>query len=196
MRHAQTRALHAHWTALARNGAPPDRNDIDPASIPAALQDVFILGLGPDGQWRYRVAGTRLAAYADRDLRGEAFIGWWRPEDRFDMARLVKSTAAERAPVVGGVSGQSTRQERHELEFILLPLRHGGLDGSRMLGGLFPSPTAAVRHDLRFDELGVLSLRSLAPQPEPQGVFGRPRPDIEALVERRHGLRLIEGGRA
>jgi hypothetical protein len=196
MRHAQTKALHAHWASLLRHGAPPDRNDLDPSAFPGALQDVFILGRGPDGGWRYRVAGTRMAAYADRDLRGELFTGWWRPQDRFDMTRLLASTAEDRVPVVGGVTAISTRQERHDFEVLLLPLRHGGLDGARMIGGLFPSPDAARRHDLRFDELGVLSLRTLPAQEPGSETFGRPRADVEALVERRHGLRLIEGGRA
>ncbi len=195
MRHAQTKALHAHWRDLSRKGAPPDRNDIDPAAIAPALQDVFILGRGPDGGWRYRVAGTRLCAFADRDLRGELFTSWWRAEDQADVTRLLRSTAEENLPVIGGVSGRSARLGDFDLEAILLPLRHGGADGMRMIGGLFPSRGALAQFDLRFAELGVLSLRSLDGAASAANVFGRPREDIEALVERRHGLRVIEGGR-
>jgi hypothetical protein len=196
MRHTQTKALLAHWRSLIRNGVPPDRNDIDPAAIGPALQDIFILGAGQDGSWRYRVAGTRLSAFADRDLRGELFTGWWRPEDAMDVAQLLRSTATDRTPVVGGVSGISARHGAADLELILLPLRHGGQDGQRMIGGLFPSPGALQSFDLRFAELAVLSLRSLVQCDPPAAVFGRPRPNIEALVERRHGLRVIEGGRS
>jgi hypothetical protein len=196
MRQAQTKMLHSHWRELSRRGAPPDRNDLDPCAIAGALQDVFILGLGPDGEWRYRVAGTRLSAYADRDVRGEIFTAWWRPEDRLDVSRLLKTTAEDKAPVVGGVSGLGARGERHNLEFILLPLQHGGRDGLRMAGGLFPAAATARIYDVRLSELSVLSLRSLddpAPAAEP---FGQARADIDQLVERRAGLRLIEGGRA
>jgi hypothetical protein len=196
MRQEQTKKLHRHWRTLWRNGAPPDRNDIEPAAIAPALQDVFILGRGPDGLWRYRVAGTRLAAYADRDLRGELFTGWWRPHDQMDIARLLTATASERTPVVGGVSALSTRRERHALEFILLPLRHGGQDGRRMIGGLFPAPETARLFDMRIGELAVTSLRNLDDAPARAESFGRPRADIEALMERRHGLRVIAGGRA
>jgi hypothetical protein len=196
MRQEQTKKLHRHWRELWRNGAPPDRNDLDPAAIASALQDVFILGRGPDGLWRYRVAGTRLSAYADRDLRGELFTGWWRPHDQIDLSRILATTAAERAPVAGGVSALCARRERHGLEFVLLPLRHGGQDGLRMLGGLFPAPETARLYGLRFEEMAVISLRTLADAPASGESFGRPRVDIEALVERRHGLRLIDGGRA
>jgi hypothetical protein len=194
MRHAETRKLYDHWQALARHGAPPDRNDLDPAAIAPALQDIFILGRGSDGLWRYRVAGTRLSAYADRDLRGELFTGWWRPQDRFDMTRILHGAAADRTPMAGGVSGLSARQERHDLEFVLLPLRHGGMDSQRMIGGFFPSPASARLFDLKIEELTVVSLRSLSGGPAPADAFGRPRSDISKLVERRHGLRLIEGG--
>jgi hypothetical protein len=194
MRHAQSRNLHAHWLELSRNGAPPDRNDLDPAAMAIALQDIFILGRGPDGLWRYRVAGTRLSAYADRDLRGELFVGWWHARDRFDITRLLQGTSQDRTPVIGGVSGMSTRDERQDLEFILLPLRHGGRDGQRMIGGFFPSPAAARLFDLRITEVSVLSLRSLRAEPVSDVVFGKPRVDLDATVERRHGLRLIEGG--
>jgi hypothetical protein len=196
MRHAQTKKLHAHWRELSRNGAPPDRNDLDPATIASALQDVFILGRGPDGLWRYRVAGTRLAAYADRDLRGEQFTAWWRVPDQFDIARLVASAVTDGAAVVGGVSALGARRERHLLEFILLPLRHGGVLGQRMIGALSPAPETARSHDVRLSELAVISLRSLSHDREAGDSFGRPRTDIETLVERRHGLRVIEGGRA
>jgi hypothetical protein len=195
MRQEQTKKLHRHWRELRRNGAPPDRNDLDPAAIAPALQDVFILGRGPDGLWRYRVAGTRMSAYADRDLRGELFTAWWRPHDQLDLSRLLAAATAEGAPVVGGVSALSTRRERHLLEFILLPLRHGGQDGLRMIGGLFPAPETARLFDVRLEELAIVSLRSLGEAPPAVAAFGHPRPDIEALVERRHGLRLIEGGR-
>jgi hypothetical protein len=195
MRHDGTKALHAHWRELSRKGAPPDRNDIEPGAIATALRDVFILGRGQDGGWRYRVAGTRLQAYADRDLRGELFTDWWRSDDRIDIARLLGGTAEERTPLVGGVSGCSTRQERHELELILLPLRHGGQDGLRLIGGLFPSPLATRLYDLRIEEIAVTSLRNLGAAPA-AAPFGHPRPDIDVLVDRRRGLRVIEGGRA
>jgi hypothetical protein len=194
MRHAQTRRLCDHWQDLTRRGAPPDRNDLDPAAIAPALQDIFILGRGPDGLWRYRVAGTRLSCYADRDLRAELFTGWWRPQDRFDMTRLLQGVAADRLPVIGGVSGLSTRQERHDLEFVLLPLRHGGRDAQRMIGGFFPFPATAARFDVRIDELSVISLRNLAEPSVAGTAFGQPHADLDARIERRHGLRVIPGG--
>jgi hypothetical protein len=196
MRHAQTKALFAEWRRLCRNGMPPDRNDLDPMAFAANLQDIFILGRAPDGSWRYRVAGTRLTAYANRDLRDEAFQTWWKPEDRQDIVRLLASTAADSAPAIGGVAGFSIHGDHHEVEVILLPLRHGGQDGLRMIGGFFPAPATARLYDVRFAELSILSLRSMPEAELPGDAFGRPRTGIEALVERRAALRLIQGGRS
>jgi hypothetical protein len=196
MRQAQTKSLFEHWRSLCVDGAPPDRNDLDPSAIAAALQDVFILGRAADGSWRYRVAGTRLSAFADRELRNEPFTAWWRAEDRRDIARLLASTSEESAPAVGGISGLAVRGASHQVELILLPLRHGGQDGLRMIGGLFPTAETARRHDVRLSELSILSLRSIPEAMLPGESFGRPREGIEALVDRRVALRVIEGGRS
>jgi hypothetical protein len=196
MRQAQTRTLFAHWRTLVRNGAPPDRNDLDPAAIAPALRDVFILGRDAHGIWRYRVAGTRLSAYADRDLRDEPFADWWRPEDRADMRRLLRSTAEERSPIVGGVRGEAAGGGPHDLELILLPLRHGGRDGLRLLGGFFPSSETAKLYDVRLRDLAIASIRSLDEAAADGDRFGRPRADIERLVERRRSFRVIEGGKS
>jgi hypothetical protein len=196
MRQAQTRALFNHWRSLCRDGSPPDRNELEPAAFAAALQDVFILGRGADGIWRYRVAGTRLSAYADRDLRDEPFTTWWQAADRADITRLLASTASERAPATGGVSGHSVRGDRHDTELLLLPLRHGGQDGLRLIGGLFPAPETARLHDVRLATLAVLSIRSIAEAGQPGDAFGKPRTDIDSLVERRARFRVYEGGRS
>jgi hypothetical protein len=196
MRQPHTKKLFEHWQSLGGGSAPPDRNDIDPTAIAGALQDVFILGRGPDGCWRYRVAGTRLSAYADRDLRHEPFITWWQQGDQRDIDRLLTSTAEDRAPTVGGIQGVAVRGGHHAVELILLPLRHGGQDNQRMIGGLFPTPETTRQHDVRLTELKVVSLRSLPAMGRSGEAFGRPREGIDALVERRASLRVIEGGRS
>ncbi len=131
-------------------------------------------GRGADGIWRYRVAGTRLLAYADRDLRGEAYTAWWRPEDRADMARLLATTAEDKTPVVGGVRAVAVRGERHELEPhppASAPRRHGRDAHARRP---VPGPETTRLYDVRLDNLAaVASLRCIADVARETQVFGR-----------------------
>jgi hypothetical protein len=192
MRHDGSRALHAHWESLHRNNCPPDRNDLEPAVIGAYLQDVFILGADVDGDWTYRVAGTRLIAFAGRELRDESFSSWWRAADRSDTSRVVLGVASEPTAIIGGVRGHASNGREYDLELLLLPLRHGGRPGLRMLGGLFPTSAPASLVGARIEELQMLSIRTLRGRPirrEPSFAAARPG------EERRTLWRVIDGGR-
>ncbi|MGL5115809.1 MAG: PAS domain-containing protein [Beijerinckiaceae bacterium] len=194
MRHDGSRALHAHWDSLRRPSGPPDRNDLEPALIGAYLQDVFILGADADGSWTYRVAGTRLTAFAGRELRDEPFTSWWRAGDREDTARIVLGVATEPTAIIGGVRGLTTNGRDSDFELLLLPLRHGGRPGLRMLGGLFPTRAVNVTAGARIEELQMLSLRTLRGPP----IQREPRFTVTAAQpgeERRNLWRVIEGGR-
>jgi hypothetical protein len=196
MRHPASKVLYEHWNSLRRGSIVPDRNDLDPAEIGLILQDIFILGAQPGGPWIYRVAGTRLSAFARRELKDEPFDHWWRALDRRDARRIVSGIAEDSAPLIGGVAGIAPDMTSHDFELLLLPLRHGGRAGLRMLGGLFPSQATSNRIGVRIDELGLLSIRTLMPVASQAPVFGKPVADLGGALERRRSLRLIQGGAA
>jgi hypothetical protein len=193
MRQENTRTLVAHWNAIRGLRSAPDRNDIDPIEMGPLLQDVFILGIDTSGLWRYRVAGTRLSAYAARGLKDEPFSLWWRAADRIDSARIVAGVADEAVPMVGGLIGIADDGETHECEIVLLPLRHGGRTMTRLLGAIFPSAKLAVRHGVTFSEIGLVSLRTIM-------AADKERLDLSLLQsapvvhDRRARLRVIQGG--
>lgn len=195
MRHDGSRALYSHWKSLCRGNVIPDRNDLEPAQIGHLLQDVFILGADLDGSWNYRVAGTRLSAFAGRELREEGFERWWRAADRIDASRIVSNVAQDACPMVGGVKALGMDEQMHDCELILLPLRHGGRNRLRLLGGLFPMPATASKIGLQIEEMGLVSIRTLDEQTTPAVSFGEPVVGIASLLERRRSFRLIEGGR-
>jgi len=194
MRHAASRVLFAHWSEVKRGPVAPDRNDLDPSAMGSILQDVFILGAEAGGAWRYRVAGTRLSGYANRELRDEPFDRWWAAADRRDLAGMLDGVAADDAPLVGGACGTAPTQTRHDFELVLLPLRHGGRPGLRMLGGFFPGPSTIRRLGLQVEEMGLVSLRALRARGQEAPVFGRARPIPPSSIERRRAFRVIEGG--
>lgn len=192
MRHAASKALYGHWSDLKRAALAPDRNDLDPSLIGAILQDVFILGAEPGGRWCYRVAGTRLSSYAGRELRGEPFERWWCAADRRDVGRMLAGVAQDDAPLVGGASGQAPDRRRHDFELLLLPLRHGGRSGQRMLGGLFPAGATARSLAVMVEDLEIVSLRAMGAQRPLGPAFGEAVEPTSA--ERRRAFRVIEGG--
>lgn len=193
MRHSASKALFDHWSSLRQGLFAPDRNDLDPITLGPILQDVFILGSDIQGEWHYRVAGTRLTAYAGRELRDESFLRWWRAADRLDAKRLVNSSP-DHAPLVGAITGMGADQQQHDFELLLLPLRHGGRPHLRMIGGLFPFPRTVTRMGICIEELGLTSLRSLIPGNADSPVFGREPGNLESILERRRAFRLIKGG--
>jgi hypothetical protein len=194
MRQTASRVLFDHWNSLRRGTIVPDRNDLDPTAIGPILQDVFILGADARGQWQYRVAGTRLSAFAHRELRDEPFEHWWRAVDRPDAKRLIGGLAQDSTPLVGGVTGAGSDHAKHDFELVLLPLRHGGRPQLRMLGGLFPSSATAGRFGLKIEDLGLLSIRTLGENTSGSRIFGQEPADLQASLERRRSFRVIEGG--
>ncbi len=195
MRHDGSRALFSHWKSLCRGPVIPDRNDLEPSEIGHLLQDVFILGADLDGSWNYRVAGTRLSAFAGRELREESFGRWWRATDRMDAARMVASVAQDSCPLVGGVRARGTDQQSYDYELMLLPLRHGGRNRLRLLGGLFPMPATIGKVGLQIEEMGLLSIRMIDSVVSSTATFGVPAVNVASLLDRRRSFRLIAGGR-
>jgi hypothetical protein len=96
--------------------------------------------------------------------------------------------------LIGGVAGIAPDMTSHDFELLLLPLRHGGRPGLRMLGGLFPSQSTSNRIGVTIEELGLLSVRTLMPVASEAPVFGKPVADLGGALERRRSLRLIQGG--
>ncbi len=194
MRQQATKALYQNWRDICRGSIIPDRNDLDPSQIGHLLRDVFILGIDPAGIWRYRVAGTRLTTLAGRELRDEPFERWWRAEDRLDANRLLSTVASDGLPVITGVKAIGQDQLHYDIEGLLLPLRHGGKSGLRMMGGLFPSIQTASKLGLRIEQICLMSLRTLDMTATPAAAFGTPPANLDAIMARRTSLRVIEGG--
>jgi hypothetical protein len=194
MRHVATKALYQHWHDICRGSIIPDRNDLEPSLIGHLLRDVFILGVDHHGNWRYRVAGTRLTAFAGRELRDENFETWWNKDDRTDAHRILSGVANDSMPVVMGMKARAHDESAYEMEGLLLPLRHGGRSGMRMVGGFFPAPTTANRLGLKILDLKLLSLRTIDYSKPPLPAFGTEPDNLEVILARRTAFRVIEGG--
>lgn len=201
MRQAGTRDLYGYWRRIKGGRVAPEREEIEPAEIRSLLRDMFILGredgAGTGHCWQFRLSGTRVSAMAGRELKGRAYAEWWGLASMEEGERLTAGVADDAFPVVAGVSGLSEHDGLFDLELLLLPLRHEGRLGRRVLGGIFPTPALAARPGQRLRDLRLISARTLLPIPEGQDDAAglRPVPPAESTwIARRAGFSVIQGG--
>jgi hypothetical protein len=138
MEHPSSRILFGHWNECRGARMLPERGDIEPAAIRAALGDTFILGAEPGEDLRFRIAGTRMCALFRRELKDQVFPALWDPGHQGAMRRLLAVVSEEEIGVVAGARASTAEGLPYDLELLLLPLRHRGRSGRRMLGALAP----------------------------------------------------------
>ncbi|HXW24098.1 MAG TPA: PAS domain-containing protein [Xanthobacteraceae bacterium] len=194
MKHSSSRELFAHWNERRGARALPERGDIEPAAIRKSLGDTFILGTESAGDLRFRLAGTRVCALFGRELKDEAFAALWQSEHQSLMRRLIAIVAEEEIGVVAAARGRTPEGFCTDVELLLLPLRHRGWSGRRMLGALAPMAAPPWLGASRLEALALGSLRHLRPALE-AAVPSR----LAAAVDRaqpRHGFVVYDGGRS
>ena len=138
MKHASSQIVLSHLCERRRNRAAPNRNDIDPALIRHALADTFMLAADFVGELRFRLAGTRVCALFGREVKGEAFRGFWGEESRRQIDPLLEIVAGESVGAVAGLVGTTADGTEVDVEMLLLPLAHSGQARIRALGVLAP----------------------------------------------------------
>ena len=138
MKHASSQELFAHWRDRRGARIAPERAEIDPGAIRKALGDAFLLGLDAETDPAFRLAGTRVCALFGRELKAEIFIELWQEENRAAVRDLLAIVAEEMIGVVAGATGRTREGLRADLELLLLPLRHCGRGGRRVIGALAP----------------------------------------------------------
>lgn len=203
MKHPTSRLLHTYWDRVRGDRAAPERSDIEPGAIRNLLADALILSVDvPAERAAFRLAGTRVCALFQRELRGSDFSSLWGQPDA-DPWRLVEAVALDTVGMVAGLSGEAAGGETVDLELLLLPLRHRGQTQSRILGSLSPH---VIPHWLGLRPLVRLratSLRVLGPTgteasavDEANVLQGVPEPANDS-APRRHGHLLVHpGGRS
>ena len=138
MKHAASRELYAYWEEKRGNRAAPERNEIDPGAIRGVLSDTFILALDRRAGHPLRLAGTRVCALFDREIKGESFLDLWAPSSRPIMASLITILADECSGTVAGVTAANASGEEINLELLLLPLGSRRPSFARAIGVLAP----------------------------------------------------------
>lgn len=136
MKHAVTKELFAYWDKRRGLRALPDRSDIEPGPIRHILGDVFIAenqtGLP------FRIAGTRICALFDRELRDTPMIELWDRVSRTALGQIVTIGFEDGTGTVASAIGETSDGRHVALELLILPLNHGGNGEGRLIGTLVP----------------------------------------------------------
>lgn len=190
MKHSASRDLFAHWNERRGTRALPERGDIEPAAIRTCLGDTFILGAEQGGDLRFRLAGTRVCALFGRELKDESFAAVWESGHQAAVRHLLGVVGEDEIAVVAGARGRTPEGFSCELELLLLPLRHRGRSGQRILGGLAPLAAPVWLGASRLEPLSLGSLRYLAAALEPAAPSR-----LAVLAQPRRDFVVYEGGR-
>lgn len=215
MQKTSTRTLYDYWNTLRGARSAPDRRDIDPTRIRAALANTFILELNDENEFSFRLAGSHLCTAYARELKARSFTKLWDNKDRDAVETLIRAVTEDHAVALVTFQGMTAIHTKASFETILLPLRHNGTTHSRMLGGMTALdepywlgaqpiieqritglrliwPDDVSLPDLRNDIEAVVNAPTFSdgspPAPMPAMVYGR-------SARRYAHLAVIDGGR-
>ena len=138
MKHASSRELHAYWERKRGTRCAPERADIDPAAIRGVLSDTFIIALNRGAGYPFRLAGTRVCALFDREIKGESFLSLWSVASKPIVSSLLTILVDECIGTVAAAAAQSADGAPLELELLLLPLDIPRPMFARAIGVLAP----------------------------------------------------------
>lgn len=170
MKHAASQALYAYWNEVRGSRLAPRRLEIQPARIGTLLLDTFILEHGGGHDFRFRLAGTRVASRFGMDLRSQDFLSCWSEEDR-DLLAYHLSAISELGRV-GLFTGEAKiafdpagreRPEPRLFELLVLPLVHTGQAIDRFLCLLVPLDEPATSPERRIQGLKLLAAEAIWP---------------------------------
>lgn len=136
MQKTSTKTLFDYWNNLRGARSAPDRRDIDPARIKGALASTFILELDSGNEFSFRLAGSHLCSAYARELKGRSFTKLWHSRDRDAMDTLIRAVTEDHAVALITFQGSTPQHTKTTFETILLPIRHNGSTGTRLLGSM------------------------------------------------------------
>jgi hypothetical protein len=191
MKHAASRELYTYWQELRGRRPAPERSEIEPAAIRGILSETFIVALDRPGGYPFRLAGTRVCALWDRELKGESFLTLWDETSRSTVTDLLAILADEWVGTVAGVTARNSEGEAFDLELLLLPLSATRPALQRGIGILAPLRTPPTIATTPLGPLTLGSRRHIGP-----AIEKRLLPRILAPLGSRRGLVVYDGGRS
>jgi hypothetical protein len=161
MRQAGSYELFTYWNELRRSRAAPERAELDPAVMRNVLADTFILEVDAARSYPVCLAGTRMNALFDTEVKGRPFMTLWNEAQKQDVLSALQIVTDGVCPVVAGARGAPEDYEHTDFELLLLPLRHLGKTHARVLGRIAPAKQPSWLGLIPVENLDFLSMRVL-----------------------------------
>ncbi len=139
MRQDATRELLAYWNRLRGDRPAPDRAEIDLAAVRGSLSDLFMLDLDAAHRFPFLMAGTRLNAFFCAEQLGRSFLSLWLPQDARNIAAALMTAVDAACPVLVAAGAHPEGYRDPDVEILFVPLRHGGVAQTRILGMAVPA---------------------------------------------------------
>lgn len=210
MRHPATQALYAYWNEVRGERPAPRRLEIQPARIADVLLDTFILERADNGTFRFRLAGTRVAARFGLDLKAQDFLACWGDGDRAllehhladiaDLGHVGLFTGEAELP---GEAPDTGSRRSYAFELLILPLMHTGQTIDRLLCLLVPLEDAEAGRATAIRRLRLMAAEAVRPaeaQADPAAFSERqlplhPHVRVARIVRQgRRQFRVYQGG--
>lgn len=181
MNQKESITLFQYWNRLRGHRPAPRRTEVEPADIKTLLADTFILERDQRGEAVFRLAGTRLCATYDRELRGFSFASLWAAGDRPVIDRLSYQVFDAGCVVVITFEGCSRSGRSNPFELLVLPL-DGGSDNPRALGALVPCEVPFWLGADPIVENRVETFRAIEPARQSASAEARAAMDVPPLA--------------
>ncbi|HEY3640305.1 MAG TPA: PAS domain-containing protein [Xanthobacteraceae bacterium] len=195
MKHSSTRELFDYWNMRRGTRSAPERAEIEPGAIRRVLADTFMLTFDPRADHPFRIAGTRVCAAFGRELKGVAFTKIWTEASQHSIRDVLATVASESVGAAACAAGRSRAGDALELEFLVLPLAHGGGASTRILGALVPTEIPCWLGAEALGRLTLGTIRYLGPLVRAYSVaHGAPAAPSHARLRPR--LLVYDGGQA
>ena len=164
MKHQHNRRLYEYWREIKGHKSMPDRSQFEPAAVGSLLADMFILNIKDQQEASYRLAGTRLCALYNIDLKDIPFALPWLGNDRNACNDMVSTLGFEKNAIVIGSIATSMREKTIHLETLVLPMMHEGESNQRVMGLTVPLKRTIWLGSDPISSQSITSIRVLRPE--------------------------------
>ncbi|MFM2421595.1 MAG: hypothetical protein RL291_125 [Pseudomonadota bacterium] len=196
MRQKTTQILYAYWNEVRGDRLAPKRFDIEPGRIANILSETFILERAPDGDYPFRLAGTRICEVFGTEFRGLNFLDAWAVDDRLTLERQLQTAAQQGGVVVFAFEALGQDPARSAaFEGILLPLTHQNGGVLRFLGSLSPLLSPPWLGVERLKAWRLIDHELIWPDGRPHAVADKMRQESLAEVRRGQNVVALSGAR-
>jgi hypothetical protein len=139
MRHKETIGLYDYWNEIRGKREAPLRAEISPAALGGLLPSVMLLEKREDdGEFAFRLAGTRVCSLRCREIKGQPFANLFREVDRPALLKVLHAVERHKVLVVLDAFAEKGDGTGVPVEIALFPLAD---EATRILGIASPKKT-------------------------------------------------------